>query len=98
MMGLVCNGVKLSRDRSEYGDVMRRIYSLPVREQLIVSHTLREYRGGEAGEETIFDKEIRARQESLAAIRRVAEHLQLPEGVAPSSIEYKQAPDRVPVM
>ena len=79
----------------ECEDVMRRIYRLPVREQLMVFRMLREYLGGQAGDETVFEKEIRERQGALDAMRRVAEHLHLAEDIAPSSIEYKQAPKAV---
>ncbi len=83
------------RERREYEDVMSRIYRLPVREQLMVFKALREYLRGEVGEETIFDKQIREREGSLEAMRRVAEHWGLEEGIAPTAIQHKQAPSEV---
>jgi len=80
------------RERHEYEAVMRHIYRLPVREQMMVFKTLREYLGNGVGEETIFDKEIRERQGALEAMRRVAGHWQLQKGTAPTVTQHKQAP------
>lgn len=80
------------RERREYEAVLRHIYRLPVREQLLVFHALREHLGSGVGEETIFDKEIRERQGALEAMRRVAGHWRLPEGTAPTVAQHKQAP------
>ncbi len=82
-------------ERRECEAVMRHIYRLPVREQMMVFQALREYLGGEVGEETIFDKEIRERQGALEAMRRVAGHWHLPEGEAPTTTQHKQAPAEV---
>jgi predicted DNA-binding transcriptional regulator AlpA len=83
------------RERREYEAVMRHIYRLPVREQLMVFQALRDYLGGEVGEENIFDKEIHGRQGALEAMRRVADHWHLPEGEAPTTTQHKQAPAEV---
>jgi len=80
------------RDRTECEDVLRRIYRLPVREQLMVHRALREYLGGAAGEEDVLDKQIGEREAALDAMRRVAAHLGLADGVAPSTSQYRQAP------
>lgn len=83
------------RERSEYEAVMRHIYRLPVREQMMVFQALRDYLGGEVGEETIFDKEIHGRQAALDVMRRVTEHWQLPPGTAPTTTQHKQTPSEV---
>jgi predicted DNA-binding transcriptional regulator AlpA len=83
------------RERREYEAVMRHIYRLPVREQLMVFQALRDYLGGEVGDETIFDKEIRGRQAALEVMRRVADHCHLPKGEAPTTTQHKQAPAEV---
>ncbi len=84
-----------SREWRDCEEVMRRIYGLRVREQLMVFETLRKYLGDGVGEETIFDKEIHGRQAALEAMRRVADHWQLDESVAPTTTQHRQAPSEV---
>jgi hypothetical protein len=56
---------------------MRRLYELPRADQIEVLKTLRDYLGAQAARPTRLDKEIERREQTLEAMRKVAEHMKL---------------------
>jgi hypothetical protein len=71
--------------------LLARILELPPGEQLWLHHELGEIIGGPLGVESERSRQARVRHEAIEAMRVAAEHLQLPEGQAPSVTEFKQA-------
>lgn len=68
---------------------MRRIYALPTGDQLSVMKTLSDKFSAEFGEESEVEDQAKKRVDSLDAMARVAERLGLPDGVAPTAIQYR---------
>jgi predicted DNA-binding transcriptional regulator AlpA len=77
--------------QGERDDVMRRMYMLSPRDQLEVHRVLGTHLGGKLDGETEFVKQVRERRESLEAMKRVAKHLGLTSGVAPTVTQYREA-------
>lgn len=75
----------------EWQTLLRRVVDLPAADQLKVFHALTDYLGGDLWEETARAREIRRRHEALEAMRAAAQHLNLPDGQAPTIPEYKSA-------
>lgn len=71
--------------------VLRRILDMAAQDQERLYAALGDMLEGPAGEEPIGEREMRARLEGVKAMEAAAAHLGLPEGKAPTSLQYKQA-------
>jgi hypothetical protein len=71
--------------------VLRRILDMAAHDQERIYAALGDMLEGPAGEEPVHEREMRARLEGVKAMEAAAAHLGLPEGKAPTSIQYKQA-------
>jgi hypothetical protein len=80
-----------AQKQGERDAVMRRIYALSPRDQLEVHRLLSQHLGDELGDETEFARQARERREAMEAMERVAKHLGLAAGVAPTVTQYRDA-------
>ena len=79
------------RNDEEWQAELRRVLRLPAGDQLKIFIGLRDDLGGRLGPVIKREAEERARQEALKSMRLAAEHLGLPDGQQPSTIEYQKA-------
>jgi|GEM_PF-2863160 len=78
-------------EKKELVEALRRLYQLPMSYQLDAYRALRDYLGSDAPQLVKADQEVQARVAALAAMRLVAAHLRLADGVAPAATEFQSA-------
>lgn len=72
-------------------DLLRRATALPVEDQLWLIDAVQEHLAADPHRSRPGRKQVRLRRKALAAIRAVAEHLDLPDGVGPTAAQYRAA-------
>lgn len=76
-------------DQTERQDVLRRFFALSDRDQLEAFEEIRAQLAAKPGEEPGHDREIGERKAALEAIGRVAKHLGLAKGNAPTVSQFR---------
>ena len=81
-------------ERVELQAVLRRVYQLSYRQQVRLLNTIRLYISDIGGQNELDDQLVE-REEGLAAMSAVAVHMQLPDGQAPNSRQYRIAAEEL---